>query len=53
VDGSGDGYLRTVCDYVHLLARAESSDGIACWLQTVQGGMAQFYNRRKGQIGAF
>ena len=41
------------CNHVHLLARSESSDGIACWLQEVQGWMAQFYNRRKGRSGAF
>jgi len=41
------------CNHVHLLAQAESSDGIACWLQEVQGWLAQFYNRRKGRSGAF
>jgi REP-associated tyrosine transposase len=43
----------STCNHVHLLARAESSDGIACWLQEVQGCLAQFYNRRKGRSGAF
>lgn len=40
-------------NHVHLLARAESSEGIACWMQGVQGRMAQFFNRRKGRSGAF
>ncbi len=49
-------WLLSYCitsNHVHLLARAESSDGIACWLQGVQGRMAQFYNRRKERSGAF
>lgn len=40
-------------NHVHLLARAESPDGIADWMQAVQGRMAQYYNRRKRRSGAF
>ncbi len=51
-----EAWLLAYCitsNHVHLLARAESSDGIADWLQGVQGRMAQYYNRRKERSGAF
>lgn len=51
-----EAWLLAYCitsNHVHLLARAECSDGIADWLQGVQGRIAQFYNRRKRRSGAF
>ena len=40
-------------NHVHLLARADTREGISAFMQMAQGQFAQSYNRRRRRTGAF